>query len=136
MKIEQLNVMLIDDDRATNFLNQIILKESGVIKLPEIFINGNDSLSALSQRMVQNETLPDLILLDLNMPGMDGWEFLTLYHKQIVNYNGRQPIIIILSTSQNPSDLKKAAESPHVSHYLEKPLIPEKINDCIQKYFS
>ena len=131
----EIYVALVDDDNATNYLNQIILKQSGILRSPNVFINGRSCLDFIQEKINGKDDLPDLIFLDLNMPGMDGWEFINEYEKMFEHYPNKYPILIILSTSQNPADLKRAAESSLVSHYLVKPLEKEKIFECFDRYF-
>ena len=69
------------------------------------------------------------------MPKMDGWEFLEEYQKIPSNQKGKV-VIVILSTSTNPDDLKRAESIPVVNDYKSKPLSVQVLNGIIEKYFA
>ena len=100
---KQLNcVLLIDDNDDDNFYHRIILNETGVTRHIEVAETGYQALNFL--RKVQQ--IPELIFLDINMPKMNGWEFLEHYRKLSLEQKN-EAVIIMLTTSLNPAIRKK-----------------------------
>jgi CheY-like chemotaxis protein len=128
--------MLIDDDEPTNFFTQIILEEAGCTETIKVTQGGREALDYLSKSegkvMDPQFPSPDLIFLDINMPAMNGWEFLEEY-KKIESVNKR--VIIMLTTSLFPEDRIKAQQMPEVAGFEHKPLTEEKVNEIVSRYF-
>ncbi|MBC7889232.1 MAG: response regulator [Ferruginibacter sp.] len=132
-------ILLIDDDEATNFLSNIIIEESGCaldIKTRQTAKAALKYITDSSQPGCKSGYFPypELIFLDINMPAMDGWEFLEKY-KEIKNNLPHIPIIIMLSTSINPDDKLKAMGLSEISDYYNKPITSEMIRQVVDKYF-
>lgn len=130
------NVLLIDDDEPTNFINKKIIESSELVEYIHIAQSGQEALNFLSRRSEHNERhpLPDLIFLDINMPAMDGWEFLDLY-KKLVNGKKDSTVIVMLTTSLNPDDEVKARELKEVNAFRNKPLTRQLIGEIASEYF-
>lgn len=130
------NVLLIDDDEPTNFINKKIIESSELVEYIHIAQSGQEALNFLSRRSEQNERqqLPDLIFLDINMPAMDGWEFLDRYKKLAKGEKG-SIIIVMLTTSLNPDDEVKARELKEVTAFRNKPLTRQLIGEIAADYF-
>ncbi|MEP7376762.1 MAG: response regulator [Chitinophagaceae bacterium] len=130
-------VLVIDDDEPTNFFTQMILEESGCTRHIKIVQSGREALDYLIQSEAGNDPgiypSPDLIFLDINMPAMDGWEFLEEYKK--LNTDSRI-IIVMLTTSLFPEDKIRAKGRPEISGFENKPLTAEKVAAVIEKYFT
>src|SRR5690554_6069156 len=111
-------VMLIDDDPITNFLNELLIKEMDITEELFIALNGKQALDEIHLRCVLSNNCPELILLDVNMPVMNGFVFLEKLNA--MDLAGRRSIsIIMLTTSLNPRD-KKMAEDLNVNGYMSK----------------
>jgi CheY-like chemotaxis protein len=129
-------VLIIDDDEPTTFINKKIIQNSGLIESIHIAYSGQEALNFLSltNNQVDETPIPDLILLDINMPAMDGWEFLTEY-KKIKNTQTQTIVIVMLTTSLNPDDEIKAKEIKEVYGFKNKPLTKQMLEEIVIKYF-
>jgi CheY-like chemotaxis protein len=130
-------ILVIDDDEPTNFFTRIILEEYGRIPHIKIMQSAREALDYLAAAAEtgadkNNFPYPDLVLLDINMPAMNGWEFLEEYRKQDKLYT---PKIIMLTTSLFPRDMEKAREIPEISDFENKPLSIEKLESILQRHF-
>lgn len=115
-------IHLIDDDPLNNMINRKLIMKF----LPEALIT-EDIDARIALERIKNELTPDLILLDLNMPGMNGWEFLDNFQKI-----GKNITVYILTSSIDSADYRKAQKYKLVKKYIEKPLNP----DIITNLFS
>jgi CheY-like chemotaxis protein len=133
--MKQLNcVLLIDDDEPTNFLNKLTLEQSGCARHIRIAPSGQAALDYL-RGSPEDCPRPDLIFLDINMPAMDGWEFLGLY-RTLPKEKKAETILIMLTTSLNPDDEKRTREIPEVSGFEHKPLNQGSLEKLLNRYFS
>lgn len=115
-------IFLVDDDPINNLINRRLLGKIGIGDYIEEFLSAQEALEKIKQLPKENSLL---IFLDINMPVLNGWEFLEKY---TVLFPERKDKIIILSSSIDYQDRQKAFEYPIVSGFLEKPLSLEKIN--------
>ncbi len=124
MKVKSLYV--IDDDKIYHFLLKNLLKQNSIDVKSTFFQNGQDALDYI-QADTQNN-VPDLILLDVNMPIMNGWQFLEEYAKVVDTFD-TLPVIYMISSSNNEVDINKAKEfSGMVKDYFLKPICKEDID--------
>ena len=123
-------VGIIDDDPVYIFIikNQLINKTSITDILD--FEYGEDALTFLKENKDHPKNIPDIIFLDLEMPMMNGWEFLIEYQK-IINLLTKKPKIYLTSFSVYEKDLKKAAAIDEVKELLTKPLDSNTLKNII-----
>lgn len=119
------NVLLVDDDEVCNFLNTHLLQTAGIAKEIHSALNGKQAIDLLNNYYMGSSAFPDVILLDLNMPIMDGFEFLEAF-KRINLAEQKKVTIIIVTSSHNPNDLEKARQIG-VTGYLTKPVTVESL---------
>lgn len=128
-------ILLIDDDEPTNFLNRMVIEEVDCALRVEIMQNARDALRYLTNTTPEGDyPRPDLVFLDINMPAMDGWEFIERYNQLSAEQKARI-IVVMLTTSFNPEDELKARKISGVSGFKNKPLTPEILMQILQKHF-
>lgn len=126
--------MLVDDDEITNKLNVYIMQKLDFIDEILIALNGKVALEILEERSNSNLCSPELILLDINMPVMNGFEFLDAYDKKNIA-NKSSIIIMMLTTSINKKDVENA-DNKLITRFLNKPLSEVKIKELMDEYFG
>jgi CheY-like chemotaxis protein len=122
---------LVDDDDVFVFLTTRLLDKYKLVDLIKIFDNGYDALVFIKENLGNIEALPDIILLDLSMPIMDGWQFLDEYVK-INPQIGKKITIYICSSSISPDDVARAKAINAVSDFIIKPMTKEKLMEMIK----
>jgi CheY-like chemotaxis protein len=127
-------IMLVDDNADDNFYHERVIRKNNAADHIIIKQTALDALDYLKSEK-NDDTHPDLILLDINMPGMNGWEFLEEYDKLEKRFQSRA-IVVMLTTSDNPDDKKKAKRSDVASDFKTKPLTPLMLEEIINKYFN
>lgn len=118
-------VLLVDDDSVCNSINKIILKKKfGITKDCKCdiksFVSPLEGFKYLLNILSENIFDRIIILLDINMPEMNGWEFLEAYSK--IPWNNADVVIFILTSSVNQGDIDKAGEDINVMGFMTKPL--------------
>ena len=111
-------VMLVDDEEIDQKTYQRVLKRSGMVEEILIFTYATDALEYLKSNPEQTV---DVIFLDINMPRMNGFEFLEAATKELGEAFARM-VIVMLTTSIDPKDRKRAEDNPLVRDFLDKPL--------------
>jgi len=103
------DVFVIDDDKVFHFIIKKLFTKNNIDISPSFYLNGLEAIEKIKEKIELGVTMPDLILLDINMPIMDGWQFLDEFRKTKRQSNG-QTIIYLVSSSDSISDLNKAKE--------------------------
>lgn len=132
MKKKLNSILLVDDDDDDNFYHKIIIDKMNIANKIDFAVNGIEALAYLDNN---HHTPPDIIFLDLNMPKMNGWEFLEEY-KGLNIAQKAKVLIIILTTSLNPDHKKKADEIKDVTGFETKPLSVEILQQIMDEHFS
>ena len=117
-------VLCIEDDTVTQFLNKIELEDAGFCEKMDEAWNGQvalDYFEALSKDQEGLSKVPEIILLDLNMPVMDGWEFLELFLERYPQFAAKSKVFVVTS-SINPADKIRSKDEDSVKGFLSKPL--------------
>jgi CheY-like chemotaxis protein len=115
------NVLLVDDDNTFQFIGKALLKYVGIP--PENIqtaLSGKHAIEHLMNLYASGKSLPDLILLDLNMPVMDGFGFLEAFNK-LDHPDKNKSKIIVLTSSHNSNDMERVRKFG-ITNYMTKPL--------------
>lgn len=125
------NILLVDDDSITNFLNESLIKELKIAREINVASDGKEALNFIKENWNSKGNYCDgkLILLDINMPVMDGFEFLEQFDKLPI---GNRVKVVLLTTSSNKKDIEKAKDY-NVHDYILKPLNDEKLRLMLSK---
>ncbi|MEL6675627.1 MAG: response regulator [Bacteroidota bacterium] len=123
-------VLLVDDSKVEAYLSRLTLEKSGLVQQIIWQSDGNNALEFLSTV----SPWPELIFLDIHMPGMNGWEFAEAFQSLALSMK-KASIIVMLSSSQDPDHRQKVTQSLVIQDFLEKPLSHEKLIQVVHKYF-
>jgi CheY-like chemotaxis protein len=129
MKKKLNSVLLVDDDEDNNYIHELLLNESGCVEKIEVAYDGKEALDKIRLNIAEKRPNPAIIFLDINMPGVNGWEFLEEYGK-IPLEERRKMVVIMLTTSLNPDDKERCLQNPDVQGYYNK-FLDEKILKAI-----
>lgn len=129
-------VLLVDDNSTSNFLHELLLTKMEVAAHVAVAENGAEALALLARAYAAPDTTPypALILLDVNMPVMDGAAFLAAY-QQLPAAQQRASVIVLLTTTVHEGELQKLRQLP-VAGLLNKPLTRDKIHDLLHEHFG
>lgn len=120
-------IYLIDDDKLVNYLNREMIHAMAPKSQILTFESGAKAMASLHSKVDLEElSFPQLIFLDINMPFMDGWEFLAQYAQFPASFRLKTKIFL-LSSSIDKHDLDRASANPYVFDYLIKPLNDEQL---------
>ena len=122
---------IIDDDPIFIYGTKRIMDEVDFCDEIIVYQNGQEALDGLNAMNYRGEEFPSLIFVDLNMPVMNGWEFLEDFVK-IDNHNRDKVIVYIISSSVDPRDLERIRNYPVVNQYILKPITHEALEGVLR----
>lgn len=128
-------ILLIDDREDCNYMHKLILESMDCVEKVETAMDGMQALDFLGRTQDGIHLKPEIIFLDINMPVMDGWEFL----EEFENLNADQKdgtVLIMLSSSVNPKDKERALANKNVKEFMTKYLDETAVKSIFKKYFE
>lgn len=125
-------IAIIDDDDIFVYITKKAVEQINIVEQIKVFGNGKDAIDYLKENCCKPDLLPEIILLDLSMPIMDGWQFLDEYTK-IKPKIGKKITIYIVTSSISPEDMRKAKNIDAVSDFIIKPITKDKLIEIIKK---
>ena len=133
------SILLVDDDESTNLLHLRAIKKLDCAEHVKVVENGEHALAYLescARRLpLVAPSIPELIFLDINMPKMNGWEFLQQY-QDLDAQKKANAVIVMLTTSLQAEDLERARGFDDITAYENKLLTPEKLEKILRTHFS
>lgn len=131
-------ILLVDDDEFTNYVNLKVIEKAQIKTHIQITTSAEEALDYLREqgRFADDTEIPQpgIIFLDLNMPGMNGWEFLDEYRTLMEEQKARI-VLVVLTSSINPLEMEKAKSNKDVVAFWSKPLRPEAVLDLVNSHF-
>lgn len=130
-EVEQdlLHVMLVDDEDDYHLITRMMLKKAGFRGRFSAFLDPDEAIAHLRE----SHEMPDLLLVDINMPATDGFEFLSLCaHEHLLS--PASTTVVMCSSSNRPMDMEMAKQSVFISEYVEKPLSPDQFNRIAEQH--
>lgn len=127
------NILLIDDDSSSNFFHtRLLTKKTDFTENVMVALDGKQGLEILKKKKEEGGITPDIIFLDINMPVMDGWDFLEEYEKLDAEFKAKT-VVIMLTSSLNPDDRDKALSYEDVNAMYNKLLDTTILEDIEEK---
>lgn len=124
-------ILIIDDDIMLNKINEKVLVAAGIVSELHVTNNGVEGMNYLQHRIDKSYSLPEIIILDLDMPLMNGFEFIEGFQK--LQFPGKSAIeIVVFTGSSNPKDKQKAT-ALGIRHYINKPYLVRGLIDVITR---
>lgn len=131
------SILIIDDDDVSNFIYKRVIETTRTADKITTFIRAREALEYLKETADSApEDFPDIIFLDINMPVMNGWQFLEKYENSFQSKLKKRPVLCMLSSSVYQEDISKAYTYTDVKEYISKPLTSQIMTNLIQKHFS
>lgn len=132
------NILVIEDDFTTMYLYKEIFEFTSFCENIVEATNGDEALSYFENIEKGDnpmDNLPEVILLDLNLPIMDGWEFFETFVQKFPGFLKKTNIFIV-SSSTNPKDQERALKDPNIAAFLPKPLDEDEHLDIIKSFLN
>ena len=124
---------IIDDDTIYHFILTSIINKNKLAESILSFLDGEEAIQYLTENKMNNEKIPDVLFLDVNMPIMDGWMFIEEYARIKTDIT-KKTLVFMLSSSANPIDIERADKISEISNYIIKPINLEEVKIIFDSY--
>ena len=134
------SIILIDDDESSNFLNTIFINKLNLDIDVHSFLDGQQGLDYIINKGDFDGddaiSTPCMIMLDINMPTMDGWQFIEKYEELVPKELKEQIFIVLVTISDREDDKLRAQKNIYINEFIQKPLSDIKFNKLIDEHFT
>jgi len=124
---------IIDDDTIYHFILTSIINKNKLAESILSFLDGEKAIQYLTENKMNNEKIPDVLFLDVNMPIMDGWMFIEEYARIKTDIT-KKTVVFMLSSSANRIDIERADKISEISNYIIKPINLEEVKIIFDSY--
>lgn len=131
----KLIIAIIDDDSIFQFIAKRFIESFESVNETLIFSDGKDAIDFLFSNVDNQDKLPDIIFLDINMPVMNGWQFLNKYI-ELKSKIEKKIMIYVVTSSNNPDDFIQAKNIHEVADYIVKPINREKYTSILNSFYK
>ncbi|MGN6618511.1 MAG: response regulator [Ilyomonas sp.] len=135
MNNHPLNICLVDDDMVYQYVAKKTIESTGLSENIIQLHNGEEALVFFKENVSNEAFLPDIIFLDINMPVMNGWEFLEAY-SQLATLMTKDIPVVIVSSSLDDYDLNKSKEFSVVTGFITKPILRDKFIKILSSVYA
>ncbi len=126
-------ILLVDDNKDDNFYHERVIRKQNAAEIVVSKESAEDALHYLKARDDHEDAHPTLIFLDINMPGMNGWEFIEEYKKLDTSLQSKM-VVVMLTTSDNPDDISLAKTKGVLVDFKTKPLTREMLDEILERH--
>jgi CheY-like chemotaxis protein len=135
MNSNKYNILVIDDDTIYQYTAKKTIEAIGLSANISFCSNGEEALDYIESSLKSFDLIPDVILLDVNMPVMNGWDFLKAYNK-IKNKINKKITIYVVSSSEDESDIENSRKFEIVEGYMVKPILKEQFSQILSTLYA
>ncbi len=129
MEFSSIHICLIDDDEIQNFINEKLIQRSVTTSQVSKYLSAKSAIDDIRIGKLK----PHIILLDINMPMMNGWDFMKIVESEnLLTFDGLETRVYILSSSKDPSDIDKINEYKHLHGFFHKPLTQANLQSLLE----